>query len=62
MWALQKAGKLRREEMTLKRGGLVVTSKLVLTIYLADDLLSYTTESSGLYDGINTQILSVLMM
>ena len=47
MWALQKAGKLRREEMTLKGGGLVVTSKLVLTIYLADDLLSYTMESSG---------------
>lgn len=47
VWALQKAGKLRREEMTLKGGGLVVTSKLVLTIYLADDLLSYTMESSG---------------
>ena len=46
MWTLQKV-KLRREQMTLRGDGHAVTRKLVLTNYSADDLLSYTTESSG---------------
>ena len=42
LWCGLKA-KLRGEEMTLRGDRLAVTRKLVLTIYSADDLLSYMT-------------------